>query len=301
MTTPKPPPFQEHAPDSQHTQNAESNTEASERQPLPSAHENSRGVTEALTRELDIIERNTLQPGERQAALLRLRNLLQERQKLGIARYGRSLQTFNGRDSKRDAVEEMVDLFQYQMQMGMEMEHLKAENSELAVERAKDKLTIAQLTTRVKQQEEALDEARNTNSALPVAHSGENKRNVLHALIREAYDTAVSKGWWEGDRGEQAESKMGELIALMHSELSEALEEWRVSTKQQGRAWLFRYESDGKGGSKPEGVMAEFADVLIRIFDATGGLNARGELVEALIAKMDYNKTRPHRHGNKRA
>lgn len=91
--------------------------------------------------------------------------------------------------------------------------------------------------------------------------------------------TAKEKGWWDTERND------GEMIALMHSELSEALEFLRVSA------------NDDK---IPEflGVEAEFADVIIRIMDMA---KARGwRVAEALVAKMQYNDTREHKHGGKK-
>ncbi len=38
------------------------------------------------------------------------------------------------------------------------------------------------------------------------------------ATAKEVHDTAREKGWWDKERND------GEMIALMHSELSEALE-----------------------------------------------------------------------------
>jgi NTP pyrophosphatase (non-canonical NTP hydrolase) len=80
------------------------------------------------------------------------------------------------------------------------------------------------------------------------------------------------------------------MIALVHSELSEALEEHRKGHK----ASETYYREDGK----PEGIPSELADVVIRLLDICGYLNI--DLEAALIEKMTYNEKRPYRHGGKK-
>ena len=98
---------------------------------------------------------------------------------------------------------------------------------------------------------------------------------TIKQLQEQSYETAQEKGWWDDPR------ELGTLIALMHSELSEALEAARHDNL------------DGK-----DGVAEEFADVLIRIGDACGrlGLDLEGEVEK----KMAYNKQREHKHGGKK-
>lgn len=108
-------------------------------------------------------------------------------------------------------------------------------------------------------------------------------------IIKESYETAVEKGWQkEGER-----RPVPELIALMHSELSEALEEHRMGWT----AGTVYYSPGTNGNNKPEGVPIELADVVIRIADMCGQYAI--DLEQAIRIKLDYNKTRANRHGGK--
>ncbi|NHN33513.1 hypothetical protein G9U52_27230 [Paenibacillus sp. S3N08] len=105
----------------------------------------------------------------------------------------------------------------------------------------------------------------------------------INDLVNEAHQNAINKGWYEEPR------TFGEVIALMHSELSEALEDHR-----NGRGLQEVYFE----GEKPCGIPVELADTVIRIFDTCGHLGI--DLETAIRIKMDYNATREIRHGGKK-
>lgn len=98
------------------------------------------------------------------------------------------------------------------------------------------------------------------------------KKWEINKFISKCHRIAKNKGWWDTERND------GELIALMHSELSEALEAMR----NHGRK---------------EDIAEELADCCIRIFDYCGARNI--DLEKTLLRKIEYNKTRPYRHGKK--
>lgn len=124
-----------------------------------------------------------------------------------------------------------------------------------------------------------------------------NIRNFTKAV----HENAVEHGWWD------KHPSFGETIALCHSELSEALEEYRndmpmMYVMQETSTGARHMEPDMSKWTpedKPEGVAVEMADCLIRILDWFGN---HPELdVEAILAlKHAFNKSRPYRHGNKR-
>lgn len=87
------------------------------------------------------------------------------------------------------------------------------------------------------------------------------------------HEVAVDHGWWDEKRN------VPEMLCLIHSEVSEALEAYRHGNMV--------------------GFAEEAADVFIRLADMCEGLDI--DLEEQVEIKHDYNRTRPYRHGGKRA
>lgn len=141
---------------------------------------------------------------------------------------------------------------------------------------------------------------------------------TITEMVKTAHTNAVDKGWWEEDRS------FGECISLIHSEASEALEDYRdghIPTKDwyEGDSEKFRalMKQDTRlvkdidwvenhlyvsmtphPGWKPCGIPSELADIVIRVADLSGRHGI--DLERAIKEKMAYNATRSHRHGGKK-
>ena len=105
---------------------------------------------------------------------------------------------------------------------------------------------------------------------------------MLNDLAKEVHSVAKEKGWWD-----EPQPTLGEIIALCHAELSEALEAYRDG---QPHHYYF--------GDKPEGIAVELADCIIRILDYCGYADI--DIDRIIREKIEYNKTRPYRHGDKK-
>jgi NTP pyrophosphatase (non-canonical NTP hydrolase) len=101
--------------------------------------------------------------------------------------------------------------------------------------------------------------------------------------MRLVVDNYVRSHWGGHDRSHS----VGDHMALLHSEISEAFEEYREH----------RMETEILDNGKPIGFPSEIADVLIRVLDCANFYGI--DLEKEFLLKMEYNKTRPMRHGGK--
>ena len=100
---------------------------------------------------------------------------------------------------------------------------------------------------------------------------------MLNELAKKAHENAVSKGFWDTIKSG------AECIALMHSEVSEALEAMR--------------QGGGECDKIPEigAIDEEMADVIIRVLDFCAANDI--DIDKAVRLKMEYNEGRTHMHG----
>lgn len=114
---------------------------------------------------------------------------------------------------------------------------------------------------------------------------------VFDAVQKMLHQQVRSKGFWDhetvGIGGIHNPSIPFEKLMLIVSELAEAAEELR---KPRWRDMTY-YGTNGK----PEGIAPELADAMIRLFDLAEWLEI--SLIDSIIEKDAYNRTREHLHG----
>lgn len=135
----------------------------------------------------------------------------------------------------------------------------------------------------------------------------------LNQLAKQIHAWARSNGFYDEGYLRDFDGH----IALVHSEASEALEEWRrgyqinehVIEEPNGMRHSFgnfpgsddrdNYGIELENGCKPVGIPIEIADIIIRALDICAANNI--DIESAIKYKMYYNAKRPYRNGNKRS
>ena len=101
------------------------------------------------------------------------------------------------------------------------------------------------------------------------------------AAERAIHKIAKSKGWHDTPLDFPA------FIANLHGEVSEAWEAYR------------KHNPDSEHLKGFSAIEEELADCIIRIMDVAH--ENKLDIAHAILAKMKFNKTRPFRHGGKKA
>ena len=96
-------------------------------------------------------------------------------------------------------------------------------------------------------------------------------------VSKQIYKNAVEHGFWKGEVND------GERMALIHAEISEALEALREGNPSSNKIMEFT------------NLEEELADAVIRIMDYAFGKDL--DVAGAILAKIEYNKSREFMHG----
>lgn len=134
--------------------------------------------------------------------------------------------------------------------------------------------------------------------AVEVLNGAELHTNIIDMMTKGVaalqvgcHRLAARSGWWTDKEGNRIDPNVPEVfatkIALIHSEVSEALEGGRKGKPDDH----LPHRSS---------VEVEFADALIRIFDTAGAMGL--DLAGAVVEKLAYNQQRAdHRRENRDA
>ena len=97
------------------------------------------------------------------------------------------------------------------------------------------------------------------------------------SVSKKVYKNAVNHGFWKEEVND------GERMALIHAEISEALEALRDGNPSSSK--IIEFSS----------LEEELADAVIRIMDYSFGKDL--DVAGAIIAKIEYNQSREYMHG----
>lgn len=98
-----------------------------------------------------------------------------------------------------------------------------------------------------------------------------------NSIAKIVYKNAVNHGFWKQEPND------GERMALIHAEISEALEALREGNPSSNK--IIEFSS----------LEEELADAVIRIMDYSFGKDL--DVAGAILAKIEYNKNREYMHG----
>lgn len=126
----------------------------------------------------------------------------------------------------------------------------------------------------------------------------------ISKLMKEIHQNNIQKGFYDNEKN------IGEMICLIHSEVTEVLEadrernytnleeDWHIkgmADKNFGRTYFddFYFKNEFEKNVKNT-FEDELADILIRVFDLA---EYKGiDIENHILAKVRYNKMRPYKH-----
>lgn len=101
---------------------------------------------------------------------------------------------------------------------------------------------------------------------------------AIDVMVRACHGRAHNAGWWHDlDTGEPKEKSHGDTCSLIHSEVSEAYEGYRKNLMDDKLTHRKMFP-------------VEIGDVIIRSFDALGGLYPNDPI--CILEKMKFNDNR---------
>ena len=109
------------------------------------------------------------------------------------------------------------------------------------------------------------------NGYIITTHDYLHAAREIRKLVELCHGSAKAAHWWDKERN------VPEMLCLIHSEISEAMEGYRKDRWDEHLP-------------KRKSIEVELADALVRIFDLAGGLNL--SLGEAFAEKICYNQDR---------
>ena len=125
---------------------------------------------------------------------------------------------------------------------------------------------------------------------------GTKTKIMINRLSKEIHENNKQKGFYE------SEKNIGEMLALIHSEVSEALEADRkdMYAEMVDTLWsdLYKEEYYFKHAFKEyckDTFEDELSDIMIRVMDLAAYKEI--DLEKHIQAKIDYNETRGFKHG----
>lgn len=94
----------------------------------------------------------------------------------------------------------------------------------------------------------------------------------LNDLAKDNHQNSIEKGWYE------PEPTVPELLCMIHSEVSEVVDAYR--------------------NGRDDEIGEELADIILRTLDLSAHMEI--DIHSTVLNKLEYNKTRPYRHGGKK-